>query len=73
MACTHNILDVQQNISSLSKQIQGLEIKHENATISRPDVRNEERLPITEIYEELDEDGNVICKSAKRYPGGSQS
>lgn len=60
------ISDVQQNVSSLSKQSQDLETKYENATIiSRPDVRNGDGLPITEIYEELDEDGNVICKSVE--------
>jgi unconventional prefoldin RPB5 interactor 1 len=32
--------------------------------ISKPDIRNEEGLPIMEIREELDEEGNVICKSA---------
>lgn len=29
--------------------------------LSQPEVRNEEGLPFTEILEQLDEDGNVIC------------
>lgn len=28
---------------------------------SQADLRLEEGLPLTEIYEELDEEGNVIC------------
>lgn len=29
--------------------------------LSQPDVQNEEGLPLREIREELDHDGNVIC------------
>ena len=30
--------------------------------VIQPEVRNEERLPITEIREELDDEGNVLCR-----------
>lgn len=29
---------------------------------SRPEIRDEKELPITEIREELDEEGNIICR-----------
>jgi len=52
---------VSQNVKTLEKQLETAENKLAAATvISNPDVRNEEGLPITEIIEELDEDGNVI-------------
>lgn len=35
-----------------------------STVISRPDVHNEGGLPLTEIREELDEVGNVICMYA---------
>ncbi|KAF7894453.1 uncharacterized protein EAF01_009904 [Botrytis porri] len=61
-----NLLDrrldyVQQNIRTIEKQIETAEEKLAKATIiSTPDVRNEEGLPVTEIIEELDDEGNVI-------------
>ncbi|ESZ97445.1 hypothetical protein SBOR_2134 [Sclerotinia borealis F-4128] len=61
-----NLLDrrldyVQQNIKTIEKQIETAEEKLVKATIiSTPDVRNEEGLPVTEITEELDDEGNVI-------------
>jgi unconventional prefoldin RPB5 interactor 1 len=60
-----NLLDrridyVEQNALLLQKQIEAAENKLASATIiSTPDVRNEEGLPLTEIVEELDEEGNV--------------
>jgi unconventional prefoldin RPB5 interactor 1 len=52
---------VSQNVKTLEKQLETAENKLAAATvISNPDVRNEEGLPMTEIIEELDEDGNVI-------------
>ena len=43
-----------------------LQIAEAEATASvvlkKPEILNEEGLPLTEIREELDEDGNVICK-----------
>ncbi|KAH8646615.1 Prefoldin subunit-domain-containing protein [Tricladium varicosporioides] len=61
-----NLLDrridyVEQNVLTVKKQIETAENKLAAATIiSTPDVRNEEGLPLTEIVEELDDDGNVV-------------
>jgi unconventional prefoldin RPB5 interactor 1 len=64
-----NLLDrrmdyVEQNVRTVQKQIDAAENKLAAASvISTPDVRNEEGLPLTEIMEELDEEGNVISSS----------
>ncbi|KAH7379702.1 Prefoldin subunit-domain-containing protein [Cadophora sp. MPI-SDFR-AT-0126] len=61
-----NLLDrridyVEQNVRTIQKQIETAEGKLAAASIiSTPEVRNEEGLPLTEIMEELDEEGNVI-------------
>ncbi|TVY32725.1 hypothetical protein LOCC1_G007929 [Lachnellula occidentalis] len=61
-----NLLDrridyVEQNARTLQKQIELAENKLAAATIiSKPEVRNEEGLPVTDIVEELDEEGNII-------------
>jgi len=61
---------VEQNIKSIQKQLAAAEDKRGAATIvSQPEaVLNEEGLPLTEIYEELDEEGNVILGRIQR-PG----
>lgn len=52
---------VGQNIKSIQKQLVAAEDRlGAAAVISQPEARDEERLPLTEIYEELDEEGNVI-------------
>ena len=52
---------VSRNVKTLEKQVEAAENKLAAATvISNPDVRDEEGLPLTEIIEELDDDGNVI-------------
>lgn len=64
-----NLLDrrmdyVEQNVTTLQKQIEVAENKLATASIiSTPGVMNEEGLPLTEIMEELDEEGNVISSS----------
>ncbi|PVH88132.1 hypothetical protein DL98DRAFT_525395 [Cadophora sp. DSE1049] len=61
-----NLLDrridyVEQNVRTIQRQIETAEGKLAAASIiSTPEVRNEEGLPLTEIMEELDEEGNVI-------------
>ncbi|KAH0537500.1 hypothetical protein FGG08_005718 [Glutinoglossum americanum] len=51
----------QKNAKTVEKQLQIAEDKLNSIiVISKPDVRNEEGLPIMEIREELDDDGNVI-------------
>ncbi|EKD13295.1 hypothetical protein MBM_08738 [Drepanopeziza brunnea f. sp. 'multigermtubi' MB_m1] len=72
-----NLLDrridyVEQNIRTIEKQIGKAEEKLAAASIiSTPDVRNEEGLPLTEIVEELDEEGNVIS-SRLSTPGSAK-
>lgn len=72
-----NLLDrridyVEQNVRTVQKQVDTAESKLAAATIiSDPDVRNEEGLPMTEILEELDEDGNVI-NSRLTTPGSAK-
>jgi unconventional prefoldin RPB5 interactor 1 len=61
-----NVLDrridyVSRNVKALEQQLEAAENKLAQATIiSTPEVRNEEGLPLTEIIEELDEEGNVL-------------
>ncbi|KAK0113622.1 hypothetical protein ONS95_013867 [Cadophora gregata] len=61
-----NLLDrridyVEQNVRTIQRQIETAEGKLAAASIiSTPEVRNEEGLPLTEIMEELDEEGNVL-------------
>ena len=72
-----NILDrridyVDQNVRTMQKQIEIAENKLAAATIiSTPEVRNEEGLPLTEIVEELDEEGNIIS-SHTMTPGSAK-
>jgi unconventional prefoldin RPB5 interactor 1 len=72
-----NMLDrridyVEQNVRTVLKQIEAAENKLAAATvISTPEVRNEEGLPLTEIIEELDEEGNVVsCRTST--PGSAK-
>jgi len=54
--------DIQQNITTVSSLLQVAEEKYIASQIpSQPHVRYEEGLPLTEIHEELDDEGNVIC------------
>ncbi|KAL0935023.1 uncharacterized protein CTRU02_209614 [Colletotrichum truncatum] len=68
---TRRIDYVSKNIETLEKQLESAEKKHAAASIvSNPDVRDEDGLPITEIIEELDEEGNIISTRLQR-PGDS--
>ncbi|KAI9831152.1 MAG: hypothetical protein M1819_005240 [Sarea resinae] len=52
---------VQQNVRTVEKQLNTAEDRLNAVLVVRqPDIRNEEGLPLMEIREELDEDGNVI-------------
>ncbi|KAI2626128.1 Prefoldin subunit-domain-containing protein [Hypomontagnella submonticulosa] len=68
-----NRLDyVTKNISTLSAQLE--EAKNKLAAVSvivNPDATDEEGLPITEIFEELDDEDNVVSFSL-RTPGDRQ-
>jgi unconventional prefoldin RPB5 interactor 1 len=72
-----NMLDrridyVEQNVRTIEKQIETGENRLATATvISTPDVRNEEGPPLTEIIEELDEEGNIIS-SHTSTPGSAK-
>ncbi|KAI9879503.1 MAG: hypothetical protein M1830_008379 [Pleopsidium flavum] len=60
---------VKQNIKTVEKQIAVVEEKLNTLLVIRqPEVRDEEGLPLTEIREELDEEGNVIS-STTTIPG----
>ncbi|KAK1963084.1 hypothetical protein LY78DRAFT_683554 [Colletotrichum sublineola] len=64
---------VSKNIETLEKQLEAAQHKHAAATVvSNPDVRDEDGLPITEIIEELDEEGNVVTSRLQR-PGDSSA
>ncbi|KZL70601.1 p450 monooxygenase [Colletotrichum incanum] len=64
---------VSKNIETLEKQLESAEQKHAAASVvSNPDVRDEDGLPITEIIEELDEEGNVVASRLQR-PGDSSA
>ena len=53
---------MQENVKAISRRLETANEKFLAATvISQPEVRDEEGLPLTEIREELDEDGNVTC------------
>lgn len=72
-----NLLDrridyVEQNVRAVQKQIETAEHKLAVASvISTPEMRNEEGLPLTEIIEELDEEGNIIA-SHTSTPGSAK-
>lgn len=62
---------VQQNVASIMKQLDSAEKKLVGATVLlEPDLENEEGLPLMDIQEELDEDGNVVSSEVLE-PGKS--
>ncbi|KAI1374203.1 Prefoldin subunit-domain-containing protein [Hypoxylon crocopeplum] len=68
-----NRLDyVTKNIDTLTKQLEEAKNKLAAVTVvANPDAIDEEGLPITEIFEELDDDDNVVSYSLRR-PGDNQ-
>lgn len=57
---------MQQNIATLSTQLLSAEVLLDNALDGESSPTNASQgLPISEIIEELDEDGNVICMDAR--------
>ncbi|KAM0329189.1 hypothetical protein ACHAQA_004487 [Verticillium albo-atrum] len=64
---------VTKNIETLEKQLEIAEEKHAAISIiSDPDMLDEEGLPMSEIIEELDEDGNIISSRVQK-PGDTQT
>ena len=54
---------MQKNIRTISSQVQAAENKFAaSLVVGKPEAINEEGLPLTEIVEELNEDGDVICE-----------
>lgn len=54
---------MQKNVQTLLKQLEAAQTKLEYLSIvNEPEARTEEGHPVTDIHEELDEDGNVICR-----------
>ncbi|KAF2453820.1 Prefoldin subunit-domain-containing protein [Lineolata rhizophorae] len=64
---------VKKNVQSVQKQLSNAEDKLAGVlVVSNPDLKDEADLPVTEILEELDEDGNVISSST-RAPGAEHA
>ncbi|PNH46674.1 hypothetical protein VD0004_g1508 [Verticillium dahliae] len=64
---------VTKNLETLEKQLEIAEEKYAAASIiTDPDMRDEEGLPMSEIIEELDEDGAVISSRVQK-PGDAQT
>ena len=62
MSRTDILADVQKNINIIGVSLRNAEKKAATSLVlSQPEVRNEDGLPLAEIREELDEEGNVIC------------
>ncbi|KAF2273616.1 uncharacterized protein EI97DRAFT_147375 [Westerdykella ornata] len=62
---------VQQNITTVAKQLDAAEKRLAGTSVLlEPDLENEEGLPLMDIQEELDEEGNVISSSVLQ-PGKS--
>ncbi|KAF2728414.1 hypothetical protein EJ04DRAFT_504108 [Polyplosphaeria fusca] len=60
---------VQQNITTLEKQLNRVEQRTAGASLLlEPDLENEEGLPLMDIVEELDEEGNVLSSTVNQ-PG----
>ena len=67
---------VQQNVSTISKQVEKVESQLSEVLEEmdrEDDASLEPGLPITEIIEELDEDGNIIVAPAEIIQGADES
>lgn len=53
--------DVQNNINSVKSLLQEAETKAAASVAISQEVHNDEGLPLVEIREDLDDEGNVIC------------
>ena len=53
---------MQKNVTAVARLSDNAKEKAAaSSVLSRPEILSEEGLPVTEIREELDEEGNVIC------------
>ena len=55
------MIDVQTNINSVKSLLQEAEAKAAASVAIKQEVRNDEGLPLVEIREDLDDEGNVVC------------
>ena len=62
----HRLEYVQRNIDSIQRQFFSLEAKQEELTFVAANRGIENMLPLTEILEELDDDGNVMSSSVSQ-------
>ena len=68
----HRIDYVTRNLDTLANRLETVENQYAAATVvSQPDATDEEGLPITEIFEELDDDDNIVSYRLQR-PGDVQ-
>ena len=57
-----------ENVKAIEKRLSLAEEKLAAVSVViQPDLRNEEGLPVMEIREELDEEGNVLCMCFLRW------
>ena len=57
------VSDVQENVKTVKKRLDVAEEKFSTAdVVISLESQNEKGLPLTEISEELDDDGNVLCQ-----------
>lgn len=55
------VIDVQTNVNSVKSLLQDAETKAAASVAISQEVYNDEGLPLVEIREDLDDEGNVIC------------
>ncbi|KAL6716487.1 hypothetical protein ACLMJK_006054 [Lecanora helva] len=68
---SHRIDYAQKSVKTVSSLLEAAEEKFAaSQVLIQPEVRNEEGLPLTEIFEELDDTGNVISSSTSK-PGNA--
>ena len=65
---THSVTDVQTNINSVKSLLHEAETKAAAFVAVSAEVCNDEGLPLAEIREDLDDEGNVICMT--KYQNG---
>lgn len=58
------LADVENNIKTISSQLDAVETKYRTLSARDPQTNGGSELPLTEIMEELDLEGNVVCTSS---------
>ena len=52
--------DTQKNVQTVQRMLEAAEARV-NRTAIKPETEEQDAYPLTEIREDLDEDGNIIC------------